>query len=216
MKLTNTVGDHVESSFDDHVHTQNGFLQKLCNLLHSHTSFIATMKTKPFLLLGIALLISAGGDRDVPNFELKNLKNQKVRLHDMLDKGPVLLDFWATWCKPCRKAFPKLNELQRKYGDQGLTVLGINEDGNRNQAKIKPFVKSLGLRFEVLIDGNSNIMRKFQVPNLPATVLISPDGKIISRDFGYSADKFKKLDAEIQALLRELQTKPPEENDAEN
>ena len=171
------------------------------------------------LVLGIALLVGVSRDREVPNFQLMNLKGKNLELYAMLDKGPVLLDFWATWCKPCLKAFPKLNELQRKYGDQGLTILGINEDGNRSQAKIKPFVKSLDLQFEVLIDGNNDVMRKFQVANLPATVLISADGKIIISDFGYSADKFESLDAEIQKLLRDTnrqQKKTPEKKDGNN
>lgn len=177
------------------------------------------MKLNIILLLGLTMLIGAVSDREAPNFELKNLKQEDVMLHEILDKGPVLLDFWATWCKPCLKAFPKLNELQHKYNDQGLTILGINEDGNRSQAKVKPFVKSLSLKFEVLIDGNNAVMRKFQVTNLPATVLISTDGKIIFSEFGYSANKFKRLDSEIQTYLQEINRVPkatPGKNDAEN
>jgi thiol-disulfide isomerase/thioredoxin len=173
------------------------------------------MKLNIILLLALVLLSGVVSDSKAPNFELKNLRNKDVELYKVLTSGPVLLDFWATWCKPCQKAFPKLNELHRKYGDRGLTILGINEDGNRSQAKIKPFVKSMNLQFEVLIDGNNDIMRKFQVTNLPATVLISPQGQVISSNFGYSADKFTKLEAEINLLLQETNS-PDSEQSAKN
>jgi len=165
------------------------------------------------LFLFIFALTSSAADNEVPNIKSENLNNQKVELYELLERGPVVLDFWATWCKPCLKAFPKLNELHKKYADKGLTVLGVNEDGNRNQSKIKPFAKSLGIKFESIIDENNEIMRKFQVNNLPATVLISPDGKIISKSFGYSPDKFKKLEGQIIQLLKEYGKEIPADND---
>jgi peroxiredoxin len=160
------------------------------------------MKTKFALLCLIALFCSAVSGGDAPNFKLKNLKKQDLELQKVLEKGPVLLDFWATWCKPCLKAFPRLNELHKKYSDKGLTILGINEDGNRNQSKIKPFVKSYNIEFEVLIDENNDVMRKYQVSMLPSAVLISQDGKIVSSSVGSGADKFKQLEAQIKLLLQ--------------
>ncbi|MBD3289233.1 redoxin domain-containing protein, partial [candidate division KSB1 bacterium] len=83
------------------------------------------------------------------DFKLPNLKNEQVQFSDFLNKGPVVLDFWATWCKPCHKAFPKFNDLYEKYHEQGLEIIGINEDGPRSQAKIKPFVRSLKIKFPI-------------------------------------------------------------------
>ncbi|TDI83680.1 MAG: TlpA family protein disulfide reductase [Caldithrix sp.] len=165
------------------------------------------MKLRLVLLTAILTLTCAMHRNEIPNFKQKNLQKKNVELYQLLEKGPVLLDFWATWCKPCLKAFPKLNALHEKYGDKGLTILGINEDSNRNQTKIKPFVKSLNIQFDVVFDANNALMRQFQISNLPATILISPDRKIISRDFGYSPNKFKKLEKQIISLLEEYNEK---------
>lgn len=165
------------------------------------------MKLRLVLLTAILALTCAMHRNEIPNFKQKNLQKKNVELYQLLEKGPVLLDFWATWCKPCLKAFPKLNALHEKYGDKGLTILGINEDSNRNQTKIKPFVKSLNIQFDVVFDANNALMRQFQISNLPATILISPDRKIISRDFGYSPNKFKKLEKQIISLLEEYNEK---------
>ena len=173
------------------------------------------MKLRLVLLTAILTLTCAMHRNEIPNFKQKNLQKKNVELYQLLEKGPVLLDFWATWCKPCLKAFPKLNALHEKYGDKGLTILGINEDSNRNQTKIKPFVKNLNIQFDVVFDANNALMRRFQVSNLPATILISPDRKIISKNFGYSPNKFKQLEKQIIYLLEEYNAKKIEvENDS--
>ena len=161
-------------------------------------------KIKNILFLVILLAsVALGMSSDVTNFKLLNLRNQQVELAKLLKDGPVLLDFWATWCKPCIKAFPKLNALHKKYGEKGLTVIGINEDGARSQSKVKPFVRSLRIKFPILIDNNNEVLRKLQVQSLPTTILIAPNGMVVARQVGYSPDGIKKLEERIVTLLRE-------------
>ncbi len=161
-------------------------------------------KIKNILFLVILLAsVALGMSSDVTNFKLLNLRNQQVELAKLLKDGPVLLDFWATWCKPCLKGFPKLNALHKKYGEKGLTVVGINEDGARSQSKVKPFVRSLRIKFPVLIDSNNEVMRKLQVQVLPTTILIAPNGMVVARHVGYSPDGMKKLEERIVTMLRE-------------
>lgn len=162
----------------------------------------ARIKSKLFLVILLAA-VTLGMSSDVTNFKLPNLRNQQVELAELLKDGPVLLDFWATWCKPCMKAFPKLNALHKKYGEKGLTVVGINEDGARSQSKVKPFVRSLRIKFLILIDNNNEVMRKLQVQNLPTTILITPNGMVVARHVGYSPDGIKKLEERIVTLLTE-------------
>lgn len=162
----------------------------------------ARIKSKLFLVILLAS-VTLGMSSDVTNFKLPNLRNQQVELAELLKDGPVLLDFWATWCKPCMKAFPKLNALHKKYGEKGLTVVGINEDGARSQSKVKPFVRSLRIKFLILIDNNNEVMRKLQVQNLPTTILITPNGMVVARHVGYSPDGIKKLEERIVTLLTE-------------
>lgn len=164
---------------------------------------------KLFIALSCALFLHAAPQNDTaPDFKLPDLAKKQVRLADLLKKGPVLLDFWATWCKPCIKAFPELEKLHQKYKKSGLQVIGINEDGPRNLPKIKPFVRSLKVTFPILIDGNSDVMRKLRVQVLPTSILISPDGGIVARHVGYTSQGVRKLEREIQALLK-TNTEPP-------
>ena len=162
----------------------------------------ARIKSKLFLVILLATVVLGMGS-DVTNFKLLNLRNQQVELARLLKDGPVLLDFWSTWCKPCIKAFPKLNALHKKYGEKGLTVVGINEDGARSQSKVKPFVRSLRIKFPILIDNNNEVMRRLQVQSLPTTILIAPDGMVVARQVGYSPDGIKKLEEQIVSVLKE-------------
>ena len=102
------------------------------------------------LIVIFVLLLSVNVQGEtVVDFKLPDLKNKQIRFSEFLNKCPILLDFWATWCKPCAKGFPNLNGLYNKYHQQGLEIVGINEDGPRSQAKIKPFVRSLKIIFPI-------------------------------------------------------------------
>lgn len=165
------------------------------------------MKTRYFLLAVLITFTAFGfADKKAKNFKLPDLQNQQVELDDLLQKGPVVLDFWATWCKPCIKAFPEFEQLYKKYKKQGLTVVGINTDGPRNRAKIKPFVNSFDISFPILIDLNNDVMRQFRVFALPTTLLIAKNGEIISTHAGYSASKLKELDEKLAELLQNADT----------
>jgi len=128
-------------------------------------------------------------------------------LKTLLQQGPVVLDFWATWCKPCVKSFPELNALYKKYKNQGLTVVGINEDGSRSHAKVKPFVSRLKIEFPILIDEKNHVMRRFQAHSLPTTVLISPDGRVVLRHTGFNQKAMEKLEQHIVSLLKQSREK---------
>lgn len=160
------------------------------------------MRLKHILLAAVIILIGTGfSQQKVKNFKLPNLQNKQVELNTLLEKGPVVLDFWATWCKPCIKAFPEFEKLHQKYQEKGLTIVGINTDGPRNQAKIKPFVNSFEISFPILIDLNSNVMRQFRVVALPTTIVISKDGEIVSTHAGYSPKKMKELDKKLASMV---------------
>jgi thiol-disulfide isomerase/thioredoxin len=152
------------------------------------------------LLLSCGLALGFSGD-SVPDFKLPDLDHKPVQLKSLLKNGPVLIDFWATWCKPCVKYFPVLQSWHEKYGASGLTIVAINEDGPRSLAKVKPFTKSLKAGFTVLIDENGDVMRLLRVQNLPASLLIAPDGSVVARHTGYTEETAKATEAKILELL---------------
>ena len=136
------------------------------------------------------------------NFRLPDLKGKQTELNEYIGKGLVVLDFWASWCKPCVKFLPKLQEIYEKYKKYGLTIIGINQDGPRNRSKINPFIKSQGISFPILFDDNSEVMRRYRIVSLPATVIISSKGNILKVHKGYRAGDEKLLEKEIIFLLK--------------
>ena len=158
-----------------------------------------------FFTFALFLSLSGPGiaSEVAPDFNLRSPEGRRIHLKTFLQDGPVLLDFWATYCKPCIKAMPKLSEIHRKYKSRGLTVMGVNEDGPRSQTKVKPFMAARKIRFPVVLDLDGSVMRRMQVASLPATYLIAQDGEIVLQQKGYSENTSQELLAAIESLLPE-------------
>jgi len=132
------------------------------------------------------------------NFTLKDLSNQDVRLTDFKGKV-ILLDFWATWCAPCKVEIPWFAEFQEKYGPAGLQVVGISVDDTHDQ--IVPYVKQLKMNYAVLQGlGHDDVQNAYgPLWGIPVTVLISRYGKICDKHTGMSSKE--AFENEIKALL---------------
>ncbi len=137
-----------------------------------------------------------------PDFRLPRYDGGKVSLSGLLQKGPVVVDFWATWCAPCKRALPRYQELQDRYAQNGLTVVAISQDDPQGQSAIGPWVHSQRLTLPVLLDGRKSVAAQFKVGDLPTTFLIAPDGRIAATHVGYKDGDEARLEQEIRALLR--------------
>ena len=96
----------------------------------------------------------------VPNIRLKMLDGTSARLHDFLKDGPMLLDFWATWCEPCKKQMYHLNKFHHHFKDIGLKVLTINTDTPKSMGKVKSYIRSKKFKFLVAVDPNGQVKKK--------------------------------------------------------
>ena len=126
---------------------------------------------------------SAG--KTAPNFVLENLYGDYVELSEELGDGPILLSFWATWCKPCLEELSELKEVYNNYKDKGFKLFAISTDNERTVAKVKSYVKSKSYDFPVLYDTNSEVARLYYARAVPFSVLIDKDGNIIYSHTGY-------------------------------
>ena len=154
--------------------------------------------------------LSTAGMKPVPDLSLKDLSGKQVDLKDFRGKV-VLVNFWATWCDPCREEIPWLIELQKKYGDQGFQVLGVAMDDEGSKV-VQPFVEKerfdvqdqkLPMNYPILI-GDSDGADKFLggiggIVGLPTSVLVSRDGKRVKNTIG-PVDP-EQLERDIQSLL---------------
>jgi len=137
----------------------------------------------------------------MPDFRLQNLDNQSVTYSQIKGKKLTVLDFWATWCKPCVRAIPKLVKLQEQYEKQGVQFIGVNVDGTRNLPKVKPFAHSLNITYPVLLDVNNELMNKLKVTAMPTIIIVDAKDEIVFFHQGYRPGDEKTLEDEIKKLL---------------
>lgn len=160
-------------------------------------------------LLSLAVLAVAlaacGGSRPnspsaAPSFELEDLSGKKVRLQDFRGR-PVLLDFWATWCGPCRLSIPAVQDFYRRHQQEGLMVLGITMDDDRGD--VFPFVERFKMTYPVLYAGASSVGGDYQVQGIPTFVFIDQQGQIVEKYEGFHSDMPKAWEAELRRLLEQ-------------
>jgi peroxiredoxin len=118
-----------------------------------------------------------------PDFTLQTLEGKTVHLSDYRGKG-VLLNFWATWCQPCKIEMPWFAELQKQYGPEGLQIVGIAVDEDASPDDLAKFAGSLGVNYPILVGQESVENQYGGVQFLPATLYIDREGKIVDKVFG--------------------------------
>ncbi len=146
------------------------------------------------------------------DFTLKDINNKPQKLSELLKKGPVLVDFWATWCKPCLEALPSIEKIHQTYSKKGLQVLAISIDDAKNRAKVRPLIKSAGYSFTVLYDENMEVRKSFGGTSVPLTILIDQDGSIIYNHLGYVRGDEKKLEEVIFNFFKNKELSQPNED----
>ena len=138
-----------------------------------------------------------------PNFELEDMDGEIVELNDFIGDGPILLSFWATWCKPCIDELKQFNKIYEEYKDDGFNMIAISVDTERSIAKVKPFIKSKGYEFLVLLDPNFDVAsRLFYARAVPFSVFINKKGEIIYSHLGYARGDEQKVESLVQEELK--------------
>lgn len=117
-----------------------------------------------------------------PDFVLEDLSGRRVSLKDFRDKA-VFLNFWATWCAPCRQEMPTMEKLHRQLKDQGLEVVAVNIRETRRE--VRKFFEELGLTFTSLLDGNGEVSEEYGVWALPISYFINRKGEFVGKAIGY-------------------------------
>ena len=135
-----------------------------------------------FLFFLLSILIAQ--DR-VPNLRLKMLNGKYAKLYDFLKDGPMIIDFWATWCEPCKKQMRYLDLFHNHFKGLGFKVLTVNTDTPKSMSKVKPYVRTKGFEFNVAVDPNSQIKKKLKIQQMPTTIIVDQDGTVVYRHKGY-------------------------------
>ncbi len=135
-----------------------------------------------------------------PDFTLKTLDGQEMTLSKLKGKV-VLLDFWATWCAPCRAAIPHLINLQKTYQEKGVEVIGMNMDKGDVET-VRRFVKSMDIPYPIMLTPEE-VSRNYGVTGLPTTILIDKEGRIRQKLLGFTSEISKQITSTIVELTEE-------------
>lgn len=159
-----------------------------------------------FLKQGVAaclIMLATGataGTAQAPDFTLKSDDGANLKLSELRGEV-VLINFWASWCGPCRQEMPLLSELHDKYKEMGFTVLGVNVEEDSSQAR--KLLQDMPVSFPVLFDNDSTVSRQYEVVAMPSTVLVDRDGNMRYLHKGYKPGEEAIYLDKVRSLIRE-------------
>jgi peroxiredoxin len=158
-------------------------------------------------LLSLLLAVGAGTaaaavqlSATAPDFTLRSVGGANMRLAEQRGQV-VLVNFWATWCGPCRQEMPHLNRLYDRYRSAGFVLLGVNIDDDPRAAA--ELAAKLGVQFPVLLDTDKRVSRAYDMSAMPATLLIDRDGRVRHIHRGYRDGVERTYEEQVRSLLRE-------------
>ncbi|WP_298363676.1 TlpA disulfide reductase family protein [uncultured Lutibacter sp.] len=140
--------------------------------------------------------------QQVRNFKLKDIENNTQSFTQLKGSKLTVIDFWATWCKPCVKAIPELNKIYEAYKIKGVEFIGVSCDGPRSVSKVAPLSKTLQIKYPILLDINSEIKSELNLNAFPTLVIVNSNNKIVWVHEGFVSGDQKLVIEEIEKLLK--------------
>lgn len=168
---------------------------------HVHRNLI--MKMLVSILFSLLLTVSATAGNlqgKAPDFTLKSNTGKNLKLSEFRGQV-VMLNFWASWCGPCRQEMPLLDQIQKRYSGLGFTILGVNVEEDSNQAKA--MLREVPVTFPILFDTNNKASKLYNVSAMPSTILIDRDGNLRYLHKGYKPGDEAQYKKWVKQLVRE-------------
>jgi len=154
----------------------------------------------PLLICAAASASTVQPSMLAPDFTLRSMGGPNLRLNEQRGRV-VMVNFWATWCAPCRQEMPHLVKLYDKYRDAGFVLLAVNIDDNARAAT--DLATKMGLTFPVLLDTDKAVTRLYDMGTMPATVIIDREGRVRHLHRGYREGYELSYEQQVRALLKE-------------
>ena len=155
------------------------------------------------LILAVALGgASVAVAKKMPTFSAQTPEGQTVNSTSLLGKGPIVINFWATWCIPCMQEMTAMKPMFEKYKSQGLQVISISIDDAKTAVKVPAMVQLKAFPYMILLDPNKDIYNKFGISNAPELLVIDKNGKIVLHHQGYTPGDEKETQKAVEELLK--------------
>jgi len=160
---------------------------------------------KKIALLFCLLAVMATSDlfAQLPAVTLKTIDGQSVRMDTVSNNGkPFIIDFFATWCKPCQRELDAIAEVYDEWKEEtGVKIITVSIDQAQNVHKVKPLVSNHGWEYEVLLDTNEELKRAFGVQMIPFTIIVDGNGQIVYKHTGYTDGVEEELINKVRELI---------------
>ncbi len=166
------------------------------------------MITLKKITLGLAITlitsITYGQSRALPSVNVKTLDGSNFNITDLKNDGaPIVISFWATWCKPCKKELNNIAEVYEDWQDEtGVKLVAISIDDTRSMSKVAPYVNASDWEYEIYLDPNSDFKRAMGVSTVPHTFLLNEENKIVWQHKGYIEGDEMELFEEIKKIVK--------------
>ena len=154
-----------------------------------------------FAMIFTAMYADKQRDIMLPDLSVRLLDGKQVRLSALLEEGPLLVSFWATWCAPCKKEMIFLEEFHQKYSENSFRVLAISTDSPKSMSKVKSYIRAKKYTFLVGIDPNQDIAKKMNALLMPTTLILNKEQKVSWYHQGFIPGDEKEIEAQIRAVL---------------
>ncbi|HYM19627.1 MAG TPA: TlpA disulfide reductase family protein [Candidatus Kapabacteria bacterium] len=138
-------------------------------------------------------------------FSVQDVNGTDANFSGYLGKGPLLVNFWALWCEPCKQEMKAFVQLSDKLKDKGVSMVSINTDQVKSLAKVRAYVKTHGVNYPVLLDPDGAIARnQFSMESLPYSLILKPDGTVYKKHIGFTAGDEVNIEKELDELIAQL------------
>ena len=157
---------------------------------------------KVLLTLLLCLCMTNLNAQTIDDFTLDNIDNEPISLSEIQGDQVTIIDFWATWCKPCTKAMPKLNTIYNKYKEHGLAMIGISCDGPRSTAQVPAVAHNLKIDYTILRDIDCAVMNDYQYQAFPTLIVLDSDSEVVYVHEGFSNGDEHEIEEVIVSHLK--------------
>jgi len=159
------------------------------------------MKKLTIVFILLVMFTARSFAQSYNDFTLPDLDGNDVTLSKYLEKGPVLISFWATWCTPCKDEMKKLQPIYEKYKDQGFTYIAVNQDNQKSVSKVKSFISANGYTFPVVLDIEKAVFEAYSGIGMPYSLIIDKNKNIVAKLLGFVPGDEKKIEQEVVDAL---------------
>ena len=155
----------------------------------------------PLMLIVASVVFAQETKKKYPDIDFNFFNGKKMSMDELVSNGPIVMQFWAIWCAPCKKEMYYLDKIQEKYKNQGVNVICVNTDNLKSMPKAKAYIRQKKYDLLIAADPSSHIFNMLNANVMPTTIIFDNQGEIVFKKEGYMFGDEKKIEAVLNSIL---------------